>query len=356
MTQKLKKHRRSDKAGLPPGSLIHVGEKKMGDVALHLMRYGVDVLDERSLSDFHDYERKDSAGVIDWLDVVGLHEAPLIEEIGETFSIHPLVLEDILNTEQRPKTDEYEDFLYVVLKMLDIDEQTGDLTIEQVSFILKDNLVISFQERIGDVFEPVRERIRSTAGRFRRLGADYLLYALMDSVVDRYFVILERLGEQIEDTEDLLLAHPDQETVRSIYKMKRELLILRHAVWPLREAVNTIRKTESSLIQLQTRTYFGDLYDHVIQNIDTVENFRETVSGMLDLYLSSLSNRMNDVMKVLTVIATLFIPLTFIVGIYVMNFKYMPELEWKLGYPFVWVIMGFIAFAMIYLFKRKKWL
>lgn len=357
MVFKQKHRRRSEKAGLPPGTLIHVGEKREGEVGLHLIHYGTDVLEEKSLSNFTEYENKEiKTEGIEWLDVVGLHDTALIEQIGKKFSIHPLALEDILNTEQRPKIDEYDDFLYIVLKMLDLDEETGALTIEQVSFILKENLVISFQEREGDVFDSVRERIRNTAGRFRKLGADYLLYALMDSVVDNYFVILEKIGEQVEETEELLLTHPDQETVRSIYRMKRELLTLRHAVWPLREAVSSIRKTEHILVQSQTQTYFSDLYDHVIQNIDTVENFRETVSGMLDLYLSSISNRMNEVMRVLTVIATLFIPLTFIVGVYGMNFKYMPELEWHWGYPFVWILMACIALVMMYWFKRKKWL
>ncbi|MDD2206821.1 MAG: magnesium/cobalt transporter CorA [Aminobacterium sp.] len=357
MVFKQKHRRRSEKAGLPPGTLIHVGEKREGEVGLHLIHYGTDVLEEKSLSNFTEYENKEiKTEGIEWLDVVGLHDTALIEQIGKKFSIHPLALEDILNTEQRPKIDEYDDFLYIVLKMLDLDEETGALTIEQVSFILKENLVISFQERKGDVFDSVRERIRNTAGRFRKLGADYLLYALMDSVVDNYFVILEKIGEQVEETEELLLTHPDQETVRSIYRMKRELLTLRHAVWPLREAVSSIRKTEHILVQSQTQTYFSDLYDHVIQNIDTVENFRETVSGMLDLYLSSISNRMNEVMRVLTVIATLFIPLTFIVGVYGMNFKYMPELEWHWGYPFVWILMACIALVMMYWFKRKKWL
>lgn len=357
MVFKQKHRRRSEKAGLPPGTLIHVGEKREGEVGLHLIHYGTDVLEEKSLSNFTEYENKEiKTEGIEWLDVVGLHDTALIEQIGKKFSIHPLALEDILNTEQRPKIDEYDDFLYIVLKMLDLDEETGALTIEQVSFILKENLVISFQERKGDVFDSVRERIRNTAGRFRKLGADYLLYALMDSVVDNYFVILEKFGEQVEETEELLLTHPDQETVRSIYRMKRELLTLRHAVWPLREAVSSIRKTEHILVQSQTQTYFSDLYDHVIQNIDTVENFRETVSGMLDLYLSSISNRMNEVMRVLTVIATLFIPLTFIVGVYGMNFKYMPELEWHWGYPFVWILMACIALVMMYWFKRKKWL
>lgn len=357
MVFKQKHRRRSEKAGLPPGTLIHVGEKREGEVGLHLIHYGTDVLEEKSLSNFTEYENKEiKTEGIEWLDVVGLHDTALIEQIGKKFSIHPLALEDILNTEQRPKIDEYDDFLYIVLKMLDLDEETGALTIEQVSFILKENLVISFQERKGDVFDSVRERIRNTAGRFRKLGADYLLYALMDSVVDNYFVILEKIGEQVEETEELLLTHPDQETVRSIYRMKRELLTLRHAVWPLREAVSSIRKTEHILVQSQTQTYFSDLYDHVIQNIDTVENFRETVSGMLDLYLSSISNRMNEVMRVLTVIATLFIPLTFIVGVYGMNFKYMPELEWHWGYPFVWILMICVAFVMMYWFKRKKWL
>ncbi|WP_024821966.1 MULTISPECIES: magnesium/cobalt transporter CorA [Aminobacterium] len=355
MTVKGKHNPRTAKTGLPPGSLVHVGEQKTRQTSLRFMQYSENIFTEKSLSSLDEFDKNVVEDTEVWLDIMGIHDIPVVESIGERFSIHHLVLEDILNTEQRPKAEDHDAFVYVILKMLDIDPVSLKIRVEQVSLILGNNLILSFQEEPGDVFDPVRERIRSAAGRFRRLGADYLLYALMDAIVDRYFVILECIGESIEEIEEALLENPDAHSIHDLYLRKRELLTLRHAVWPLREAVNSLRKTDNRLIQPETLAYFEDLYDHVIQVIDTVETFRETIASMLDLYLSSLSNRMNEVMRVLTVISTLFIPLTFIVGVYGMNFKYMPELDWKWGYIFVWLLMGLIISGMGMWFKRKKW-
>ena len=293
---------------------------------------------------------------VTWINIDGLHSIETIEKIGKHFELHPLILEDILNTGQRPKCEDYEKCLFMVLKMLRYNDEDNSVRSEQVSLVLGQNFVISFQEAVGDVFEQVRDRIRNAKGRIRKMAADYLAYTLIDSIVDNYFLILERIGEQIESMEEELIAKPSDKTVRMIHSLKRELIFLRKSVWPLRELINSLQKTESSLITDSTEPYLRDVYDHTIQVIDTIESFRDMVSGMLDIYLSSISNQMNAVMKVLTIIATIFIPLTFIAGIYGMNFKYMPELEWRWGYGLVLLVMIAIAVIMLIYFRRKKWL
>ena len=255
---------------------------------------------------------KDEASVT-WLNIDGVHKPEIIEQVGTHFGLHPLVLEDIANTGQRPKMEDFDDYIYVVLKMLRFDAKENETKAEQVSIILGRDFVISFQEREGDVFDTVRERLRNNKGRIRKMGADYLTYALIDAIVDHYFVILENLGETIEDIEDKLVTNPSRETLRTIHDLKREMIFLRKSVWPLREVISRLERSESALINKSTCVYLRDVYDHTIQVMDAVETFRDMLSGMLDIYLSSVSNRMNEVMKVLTVIATIFIPLTFLV-------------------------------------------
>jgi magnesium transporter len=240
--------------------------------------------------------------------------------------------------------------------MLYYDDITNEINSEQVSIIFGQNFVISFQEKEGDVFNPIREMIRTGKGRIRKMGADYLAYSLIDAIVDSYFIILEKLGENIEDIEDTMIANPTPETLQAIHRLKRKMILLRKSVWPLREVVSAIERSDSSLIQKPTRIYLKDVYDHTIQVIDTVETFRDVLSGMLDVYLSSISNKMNEIMKVLTIIATIFIPLTFIAGVYGMNFEYMPELKWQWGYPVIWFVMLIIGISMLAYFRKKKWL
>jgi magnesium transporter len=346
----------SKKAGLPPGSLVHIGEKKSEKARIRLIDYSEDHFEEMDLSDIEEsfsYRDKDS---VTWINVDGIHQVEIVESIGRHYELHPLVLEDILNTDQRPKMEDYEEYLFLILKMITYDEAQKLLHMEQVSVIVGPRFVISFQESEGDVFESVRERLRKGKGRIRKQGPDYLAYALMDAVVDNYFLVLEKIGEDIEELEEEVIGKAVPETVESIHNLKRELLFLRKSVWPLREAVASLEKGESSLIQERTTVYLRDVYDHTIQVIDTIETYRDMVSGMMDVYLSSLSNRMNEVMKVLTIIATLFIPLTFIAGIYGMNFKYMPELEWHDGYFVVWAVMIAVAVSMLFYFRKKKWL
>jgi magnesium transporter len=346
----------STKAGLPPGSLIHVGDRKIENTRIRLIEYDENNFEEKELSSVKQcFAYKDTSKVT-WLNIDGLHDVDIINNIGEEFGLHPLVLEDILNTEQRPKMDDFEDYLFIVAKMLCYDTDEHQIIFEQVSFVLGKNYVISFQESGGGVFETVSERLRKGKGRIRRPGADYLLYSLMDAFVDNYYFVLENIGERVAELEDRLINDPDTGTLASIHDFKRELIFLRKSVWPLRELIGSLERGESNLIHEKTGVFFKDLYDHVIQVIDTVETYRDIVSGMIELFFSSVSSRMNEVMKVLTLIATIFIPLTFIAGIYGMNFEYMPELKWLWGYPIALFIMSFIGVFMLIWFRRKRFL
>ncbi len=350
---------RSGKTGNPPGTPVHVGEKRMDEPRITVFRYDEDgVVAEETVDGLDDVEHGD--GVM-WLNIDGLHDTELIERAGEEYGLHPLTREDIANTDQRPKLEDYEDYLFVVLKMLRYDEDAGEVNIEQVSCVLTDSTVISFQEAPGDVFDRVRERIRGGKGRIRKMGADYLLYALMDAIVDNYFAVVERIGDDVEEIETEIVSNPDPATLQDIHRLKRELIYLRKGVWPLREVVSGLERSESGHISEETRPYLRDLYDHTIQIIDIIETFRDMVSGTLDVYLSSISNRMNEVMKVLTIVATIFIPLTFIAGVYGMNFDTahplnMPELTHPLGYPATLLVMAVIAAGMLVYFRKRGWL
>jgi len=354
--------RSSKKRGLPPGSLVHVGEKKTENARISVIDYSTDKFDEKEVKNIEEcfsYKRKPS---ITWINVDGLHDVDIIEKLGNCFEIHPLVLEDILNTDQRPKMEDFEKYIIFILKMLYIDNETHEIHSEQVSLILGKNFVISFQESIGDVFDAVRERIRKGKGHIRKMGADYLAYSLIDAIVDNYFTILEKIGERVESIEENLVSNPVPQILQKIYNLKREMIYLRKSVWPLREVINGLMREESKLIKDSTHVYLRDLYDHTIQTIDTIETFRDMISGMLDIYMSSVSNKMNEVMKVLTIFAAIFIPLTFVAGLYGMNFSpgaspfNMPELNWYWGYPMALIVMATIGIILLIYFKRKKWL
>jgi magnesium transporter len=348
--------RTSKKVGLPPGTLVHIGEKKAEKAKITIIDYDETRFEEKEAKTIEECLPLKDRPTVTWINVDGLHQVEILEKLGDCFRLHPLVLEDILNTGQRPKVEDFDDYIYITLKMFHSEDENDEIAEEQVSLILGPSFVISFQEREGDVFDPIRERIRSARGRVRKMGADYLAYALLDSVVDNYFIVLEKLGEKIEFLEEELVASPTTETLQVIHDLKREMVFLRKSVWPLREIISGLERGESALIQESTGIYLRDVYDHTIQVIDTVETFRDIISGMLDIYLSSVSNRMNEVMKVLTIIATIFIPLTLIAGIYGMNFQYMPELGWRWGYPMVWLVMLFIGALMLVYFRRKNWL
>ncbi|MDH3343879.1 MAG: magnesium/cobalt transporter CorA [Desulfobacteraceae bacterium] len=348
--------RQLKKAGASPGTLVHIGDQKVDETRITLIDYDEAHLQERVLDSIEEALPLKDLPTVTWINIDGLHEIDTVEKVGRQFNIHPLVLEDILNTGQRPKTEEFEDVIFVVLKMLHYNENSGQISSEQFSLVLGPNFLITFQEIQGDVFRTVRERIRKSKTRIRKAGCDYLAYALIDAIVDHYFVILEALGDKIEDIETQLLDNPTRDTLEIIHEMKREMIYLRKQIWPIREIINGLVKSESSLIQEQLHIYFRDVYDHTIQIIDTIESYRDILTGMLDIYLSTLSNRMNEVMKVLTIIATIFIPITFIAGIYGMNFKFMPELEWRGGYFMVWGIVIVVVGIMIGFFKKKQWL
>lgn len=343
------------KPGSPPGTLVHVGKKRIEKAKIKIIDYDEKRFQEKEAKRIEECFPFKDKPTVTWVNIDGIHEMDIIEKIGKHFGAHPLVLEDIMNTEQRPKMEDFGDYIFIVLKMLYYDDKINEIVTEQISIIFGKNFVISFQEREGDVFNAVRERIRNSKSRIRKMDSDYLAYALMDAIVDHYFIILEKLSEKIENMEEELISEPRPKTLQAIHKLKREMIFLRKGVWPLREVISGLERLESSLIKKTTRIYLRDVYDHTIQVIDTVETFRDMASGMLDTYLSSVSNKMNDVMKVLTIIATIFIPLTFIAGIYGMNFEYMPELGWIWGYFLVWFIMAVIALSMVFYFKRKKW-
>ena len=346
----------SRKAGLPPGTLVHIGEAKPEKTKITLLDYDEGHIHEEEVATVDECLPFKDEPTVTWVNIDGLHQVEILESVGDGFGLHPLVLEDILNTGQRPKAEDLGDYIYVVLKMLYPEGDNDEIAEEQISLILGPTYVLSFQEKAEDVFNPLRERIRNNRGRIRRMGADYLAYTLLDTVIDNYFVVLERLGDRIELLEDELVAHPDPATLHIIHDLKREMVLLRRSVWPLREVISSLERAESPLIRDSTGIYLRDVYDHTIQVIDTVETFRDLLSGMLDIYLSSISNRMNEVMKVLTIIATIFIPLTLVAGIYGMNFEYMPELGWHWGYPSVWVVMLVIGAFMVAYFRRKRWL
>jgi magnesium transporter len=360
MTRFIKK--RSKTIGLSPGSMVHIGKKKIDEVNITVIDYNEKKVEEEktvNVEDCYPFKEKPS---ITWINVVGLHDVDKIEKLGNHYNIHPLVLEDIVNTSQRPKMEDFDDYLYIVFKMLHYDEQTDEVEAEQVSFILGNNFVICFQEKEEDVFDSIRERIRNDKGRIRKMKADYLCYVLIDAIIDNYFIILEHIGDKVEGMEEELVSNPKPVTLQAIHHLKRELLFLRKSVWPLREVVSGLQRDESHLINESLQVFLRDLYDHTIQVIDTIETFRDMISGMLDIYMSSVSNKMNEVMKVLTIFAAIFIPLTFVAGIYGMNFNpeaspfNMPELGWYWGYPMVWAILIVMSLVMILFFKRKKWL
>ncbi len=355
MVKMIKK--RSQKAGLPPGTLIHIGEQRAEAPKITVIDYDDSGFQEKELKTVEECFSYKDKPTRTWINVDGLHQKDVLEKLSGCFGFHPLVMEDIMNTDQRPKMEDYTDYLYIVLKMLYYNDEENKITTEQISLIVAPHVVISFQEGlVGDVFDPLRERLRNDKGKVRKMGADYLAYSLIDAIVDSYFTIIEKLGERIEILEEELISDPDTKTLHEIHYLKREMIFLRKAVWPLREVIGMMMRGESSLIHDSMKIYLRDVYDHTIQVIDTIETLRDMVTGMLDIYLSSVSNRLNAVMKVLTIIATIFIPLTFIVGVYGMNFKYMPELEWRFGYPVLWLIMIVIGVSMLIFFKKRKWL
>jgi magnesium transporter len=342
--------------GAPPGALTHTGTRKVERVKLRLLEYDAESLKELEPSSVQEALGARDESLVGWLNVDGLHEPEVLRELRDHFGLHLLAMEDVASVGQRAKLDEYDGNLFLSLPVLSFHKPTMTVEVEQLSLVLGPGWVLTFQEGGGDVLEPVRERIKAAQGKIRGRGADYLAYALTDAVVDRYFGILEQLGDAAEELEGRMLESPEPETLLGVNHLKRELLVLRKTVWPLREALGAFARTESDLVSESTQVFVRDVHDHVIQIIDTVETLRDLASGMTDLYLSRVGQKTNEVMKVLTVMASIFIPLTFIAGVYGMNFEFMPELGIPWAYPALLAVMVTLGVSMLWYFRKRKWI
>lgn len=351
------RHRRKIpiRPGVSPGTLTVNGAHTTGPVRITVIDYDESHFSEKRVENVEDCFPFRDTGTVTWINIDGLGNTEVIERIGNHYHIHPLILEDVLNTGQRPKMEDLETYIYVNLTMLQLMGLEKTIKGEHMSLIIGPNFLLSFQEDVGDVFDPVRERIRKE-GRIRKFGPDYLAYALIDDIVDNYFLVIEHLEEQVENLEEELVTNATPASLQKINSLKKSMIFLRKSIWPLREAVSGMERSESPLIKESTVIYLRDVYDHVIQVIDTLETIRDMVSGMIDIYLSGLSFKMNEIMKVLTLIATIFIPLTFVAGVYGMNFRSMPELAWEHGYVMVWGIMIAMVLVMVYYFRKKQWI
>lgn len=340
---------------MPPGSLVYTGEK-VGQQYVHvsytrLQNGVVTFVKDAKLEDC--FPLADDA--MHWINIDGLHVPHFIEQLGKFIDIHPLVLEDILTIGQRPKIEEHQNYLFFVLHVLNYNKQTQHIEEEQASFILGSNFLISLLEKDYEFFKPITERLLQGRNKAQRLGMDYLAYNLIDTIVDRYFLVLDGIGDRIISLEDHLLKNPDNKTLKEISKLKHEMIILRRTIWPLREAISNLKRLDNQLIDDETMPYFLDIYDHTVQLMDTVESFREIIGGMVYIHMSSTTHHMNDIIKILTIVSTIFVPLTFITGVYGMNFDFMPELHNRWGYLTVWGIMLSIGLFMVYFFWRKRW-
>ena len=336
--------------------MVHVGERRAETIRIRVIDYDADHIDEKELKAIEECVSYKDENTVTWINVHGLHQVDIIEKVGQSFELHPLVLEDIVNTDQRPKIEDYEGYIFIVTKMIFYDDAAKQIRVEQFSLILGTTYIISFQELAQNAFGSIRKRLLIEQSRLRRSGPDYLAYALIDLIVDNYFLVLEKISEDVEGLEEAIIHNPTPEISQNLNRLKKGLVFLRKSVWPLREVISAMQRVETGVINEKTDPYLRDLYDHTIQVIDSIETLRDIVSGMLNVYLATVSNRMNEIMKFLTMMATVFIPITFLAGIYGMNFKYMPELEWKWGYPAILSLVGGIVLLMVAFFKRKKWL
>jgi magnesium transporter len=354
-SEKKRGKRKSAKSGMLPGALIHIGNERSGPVTIDLIEYSIDEVRESSVLDIATLSLCKEPGVVSWINVNGIHEPDTIRKVGEMFGIHSLVLEDVLNTDHRPKVEPQEGHVFFTMKMMWFSDK-DELEAEQVSIIFGEHYVISFQEDPGDLFDPTRERIRQNKGIVRKMGADFLVYRLIDIVVDNYYAIIERIDDKLEDMEERITLDVHGDHMAEIQHVKREMLRLRRSLLPLREAVGGLERGVDGMVATQNQKYFKDVHDHLTQLADSLETNREVLGMLMDLYLANMNNRMNNVMKVLTVVSTIFIPLTFIVGVYGMNFDNMPELRWPNGYYMVMAFMAMVAVVMLLFFRRKKWL
>ncbi len=347
---------RREKIGLPPGSLVHMGKARGEKVEVTVMEYDEHSLREYCPTSINELADSRRNGMVTWINVDGIHDSALIQTFGETFGLHPLLLEDVMNPHHRPKIEDFEEYIHFTLKVITYNTSKRKIESEQVSFVLGDSWVISFQETPGDIFDSIRERLRNAKGRVRKKGADYLVYALIDVIVDYYFLVTDELDEEIEKLEGKVLRNPGKEVLVQLQKLKKDLVFLRKSIVPVRDAVGKLEKGTSKLIEQSTTFFLRDVYDHTLYIAESIEIYREMLNTAAEVYLSTLSNRLNSVMKVLTIISTIFIPLTFIVGVYGMNFPNMPEIHWKYGYLSVWIVMILVTVLLIYILRRKKWM
>jgi len=344
----------TEKAGMSPGSLIHIGDIHEDRPRISVTHFNKSLHESYEAESLSEVLVKKPEKCLTWVNIEGLKNIELINEIGKQFNIHPLVLEDILHTNQRPKVEEFEDYQYIVLKNISLNGT--EVIYEQVSILLLQNFVFTFREQRDDLFAPINHRLQNAKGRLRKYGSDYLAYVILDLVVDQNFVLQDAIDEIIDVTEEELLDHPDISTLAKIQKIKRELIFIRRTISPLRELLASILRNESDLFNENTQVYFKDIYDHVLRISETIELQRDMVYGLLDMYQTHMSNKMNEIMKVLTVFASIFIPLTFLAGIYGMNFEYMPELKWRYAYPALWVVFTVVGVGLLFFFRKKKWL
>ncbi|TLS37721.1 magnesium/cobalt transporter CorA [Pseudalkalibacillus caeni] len=352
---KYKKNNRKKKEGLPPGSLIYIGKEPVQEVTVDVFEYNDQFVEERRLDEVLDVGKYLDKETVTWININGVHNVNMVDSIGRQFGLHPLTIEDILNTEHRPKIDFFEDHLIVIVKMLDLQKTDFLVGVEQVSFLLFENVVLTFQERVGDLFEPIRTQLRENIGRIRKQGADYLLYSLMDTIFDQYLIVADDMDDRLDAMEEIIITDPPDDALQEINSYKNSIGALKKMVWPAREVINKLLNRDVPLIKSSTYLYFRDIQDHVIHTNDMIDTMRSKLYGMLEVYYSSLSNKMNEIMKLLTMVSTVFIPLTFIAGVYGMNFTYMPELNERTAYPIVWIVMVAISIVMLIYFKKKKW-
>ncbi|GAB4326219.1 MAG: magnesium/cobalt transporter CorA [Candidatus Sumerlaeia bacterium] len=348
--------RRSGRVGLPPGSLVQVEDRQGGPPAIQIFDYSEHDWAERADATLADCVPPSVPGRVRWINVDGINQTGVLETIGRNFDLHPLMLEDVLHTDQRAKFEDYGASAFMVVRMVHFNADETVIISEQIAFVIGPDWVITFQETRGDVFDPIRERIRQNKGRVRSRKADYLAYTLLDAIVDHYFAVLEKLSDEMEELEDEILDDPRQSTLHEVYRLRREVIYLRRVVWPLREMLGSLVKGTDAHFTDETLLFLRDVADHSIRVLETLDTFRDMLGSMVELYLSSNSNRMNEVMKVLTIIATVFIPITFIAGVYGMNFDWMPELRWKWAYPAVWAVMLTVAGGLLWYFKKRNWL
>jgi magnesium transporter len=348
--------KQSRNVGLAPGTAVFLGDKRVEQPTVSVMSYGPSSVYEGVVANPEDCRGWLGRAAVTWINVVGLHDTEMLQRVADVFSMHPLTLEDIVNTLQRPKLEDTGSSLFLVLKILRRHPETRAIAAEQVSIVLGKDYVLTFQEIDGGLFDPIRNHIRAGKGRIRQMGGDYLAYSLLDAIVDNYFVMIEDMDDDIEQLQERVLKRADAAGIRSIHAFKAEMVFLRRNLWPLRELVSALEKSESDLIGDGLSPYLRDVYEHTVQVIDSIEAIRDMLAGTMDIYMTSVSNRMNEVMKLLTAIATIFIPLTFIAGIYGMNFEIMPELKWRYGYAAVWAVMIGVAVGMAIYFRRRKWM